>query len=131
MENPKIEIAKKYFGKHFLNNFKLINNWDEMPKVFRPHLFETSFLIYKRSGDFLFVQGPEESYLVYITPDETIIIDSTGEGVSEFKVETELNIGVISLTLKDIISYLKNKEQKVDKLTESDIIRLIKKIKSL
>ena len=131
MENPEIEIAKKFFGKHFLNQFKLVNRWTELPKEFKKVFgSEDVFQIYSEKGDFLFIKGPKKNYLALFFPGEIIIADSSDNFISEFELGAELNLNVLGLTIGDIITHLKNQNtrKKIVKLTESELIRLVKKV---
>ena len=134
-ERPEVKMAKKFIDKHFLNRFKLVKDWEELSRKFKNKTFGDSggkerFESYLKRGDFLQVNGPEKTYLVYASPEQTILADENDNDVSQSKLESELNLSVLGFTIKEIIKYLKNKKnmKPVARMTESDITRLVKKI---
>jgi len=148
MDAHLIKLAKKYFGNHFLNQFKLIDSWSELPREFRRIMSNPNvFKLYSERGDFLFIKGPEDNYLAHISPKEVTIVSSKDKSLSEFDLGNQLNLNILNLTLKDVVDYLKNRSKnklsqiknegiyrkqkgmkKIIRLTESDLIKLIKKV---
>lgn len=128
-----IKLAKKYFGKHFLNNFKLIDSWNQLPGEFKDIIISPkTFDLYYKKGDFLFIQGPEKNYLAHISPEGKSIVNSNDHYVSEFELGNQLGINVLGLTIDDLVEHLKqekeNKMKNIVKLTESDLVRLVKRV---
>ena len=136
MNKGSIEAAKKFFGKHFKNQFKKIDSWEELPKVFRKKLFGGNdgpkwFGQYQKHGQFYAVITPESRYLVHISPDEIKVVDEGDRGKKLSDVEFELNLPILGLTLQELLEGLfeeEEKEEEFSDLTESDIRRILKKV---
>ena len=131
-----------------MNQFKLIDNWSELPKEFRRIIRNPNvFKLYSERGNFLFIKGPEDNYLAHISPKEITIVNSNDKSLTEFDLGNQLNLNILNLTLKDVVDYLKNRSKnklsqiknegiyrkpkgmkKTLRLSENDLVKLIKKV---
>lgn len=137
MNKGSIEAAKKFFGKHFKNQFKKIDSWGELPKAFKKMVFgygdgERMFEKYNRDGQFYAVITPESRYLVHISSkrDGQIQIVDEGDRIKKpSHVEFELNLPILGLTLQELLEgiFEEKEEEEFSDLTESDINRIVKK----
>jgi len=134
---PEVDFIKKKFDKHFLNKFKYIKNWEEVPKVFRG-LFgsgrndEAAFKKYSEMGEWMLIDLEGTRYLVHIGPKGIKVVDEGDREVNPSKLERELRLSLFGVTLRDIFQIIKKKreeeETKIVKMTESELVALIKKI---
>lgn len=135
MNKGSIEAAKKFFGKHFMNQFGKVDSYEKLPKVFRRNLFGTErgkdmFYLYQKKGQFYTVLTPESKYLVHIGPEEITIADDSDSLKKLSDIEFELNLPILGLTLKELLEGIFQEKEKPEEegLSESDIKRLVKKI---
>lgn len=138
---PEVDFIKKKFDKHFLNKFKYVKGWKELPKVFRA-LFgsgnddEVAFKEYSKMGEWMLVDSEGKRYLVLIGPNLTKVVDDTDTEVNPSKLERELRLSLFGVNLRDIIQIMKKKredeenkrEKKIVTMSESELLSLIKKV---
>jgi hypothetical protein len=149
MNEMMIKLLKKEFGKHFWNQIKMIDSYKELPKEFRnPQVFGPGFWDhYAKLGQFFYVTVPPKKYLILLPSgvknplgeDEPLkVTDEVGRVINPFEVEGQLRIAFLGLTLEDLLKYYRDERvskfkkmdesKKIIRLTESELIRLVKKI---
>lgn len=132
MEIKDKEIIKKILGKHFWNQITKIDSYDELPKAFHgKKIFnEIGFKTYSSHGQFFYVNTGSGKYLVFLDDvDGITIMDSQGKSLQPLQLEMELKISLLGYTLEEILKfYIEESNKKVLRMTEDDLVKLIKKV---
>ena len=126
MENSNIKILNKVFDRHFWNQIKVVNSYEELPKVFRANgmMKRDAFDSYSKMGQFFSIKTKYNHYLVLLHHNGKIsAMDTNVYEVSKSEIENDLMIVYLGLELEDVLNYFTTR-----KITESEINRLVKKI---
>lgn len=137
---PEVDFIKKKFDKHLLNKFKYIKGWEELPKVFR-RLFgsgnsEDAFKRYSQMGEWFLIDSEGKRYLAHVGQTEFKLVDESDEEIQPSKLEREMKLNLLGVTLRDIFKIVKKKREQEDNrrdknivtVTESELINIIKRI---
>lgn len=139
--SPEIDYIKKKFDKHFLNKFKYIKEWEELPKTFRS-LFgsgrndKEAFQEYSKMGEWFLIDSEGKRYLALMNPAVLKLVDESDQVILPAKLERELRMNLLGVTLREILEIVKKKredeenkrEKKIVTMSESELVSLIKKI---
>jgi len=130
-----IELLKKELGSHFWNHIKIVNSYKDLPKSFKFLITPNNWDYYSKYGQFFLINLPPKKYLVLLfngvenplEKNERIqIMDEKGRDINQYDLEGQLRIAYFGLRIQDILTYYM--KEKVNKINESDINRLVKKI---
>jgi hypothetical protein len=130
------KMLNTVLGKHFINSFKLVNNFNEIPKALSRSIWkvnaEKAFKSYQNHGQFFYAKKYDELYLIYLSysDNEILIKNKRDETINPSRLEMLFGLGFIGLSLRDFLEYLIKREdikesKKVVRLTESELIRLV------
>ena len=140
MNEKIIALIKREFGRHFFNQIQMVNSYEELPKEFRRDgiFVRPAWDFHSKKGQFFLINIPPNKYLTFLPKGKNNlfdgvgpldVIDTTGYGVEPFEVENQLKLNYLDLKLKDLLKYIvTEKTNDSRKITESDILRLVKKI---
>lgn len=140
MNDKIIAVIKREFGRHFFNQIQMVNSYEELPKEFRRKgiFSRPSWNFHSKNGQFFTINIDGNKYLTQLPNgkdnlfDEVgplEILDTMGYGVEPLEVENQLKLNYLDLKLKDLLKYIATEKTNDSRnITESDIIRLVKKI---
>ena len=143
--SPEIDYIKKKFDKHFLNKFKYIKEWEELPKTFRSFFGsgrndkeddKEAFQKYQKFGEFFLIDSEGKTYLAHLNATGLNLVDEGDNGILPAKLERELRMNLLGVTLSEVLEIVKKKredeenkrEKKIVTMSESELVALIKKI---
>jgi hypothetical protein len=132
--NDKINsLLKEKLGKHFWNQIKRINEFAEIPKEFRGVIINYSvYNHYSSLGKFYSITTDNNKYIVMSLDNDNehsvTIVDSSGKDSSISNVESDLKIVYFGIGLKELLNYYSQNQGKSERITKSEINRLVKKI---
>jgi hypothetical protein len=125
------DTIKRFLDRHFLNRINKIDSYREVPKGFRQRgLTDQMFNRYSEMGQFFSIKSTDELYLVLLKDNGTLVAtNSVMQEVDPSDIEYDLNLNLLDIRLKDVLDdYIQDKSSEMERMTESDMSRLVKRI---
>ena len=125
------DTIKRFLDRHFLNRINKIDSYREVPKGFRQRgLTDQMFNRYSEMGQFFSIKSTDELYLVLLKDNGTLVAtNSVMQEVDPSDIEYDLNLNLLDIRLKDVLdNYIQDKSSEMERMTESDMSRLVKRI---
>jgi hypothetical protein len=125
------DTIKRFLDRHFLNRINKIDSYREVPKGFRQRgLTDQMFNRYSEMGQFFSIKSTGELYLVLLKDNGTLVAtNSVMQEVDPSDIEYDLNLNLLDIRLKDVLDdYIQDKSSEMERMTESDMSRLVKRI---
>jgi hypothetical protein len=125
------DTIKRFLDRHFLNRINKIDSYREVPKGFRQRgLTDQMFNRYSEMGQFFSIKSTDELYLVLLKDNGTLVAtNSVMQEVDPSYIEYDLNLNLLDIRLKDVLdNYIQDKSSEMERMTESDMSRLVKRI---
>jgi hypothetical protein len=81
-------------------------------------------------GQFFSIKSTDELYLVLLKDNGTLVAtNSVMQEVDPSDIEYDLNLNLLDIRLKDVLDdYIQDKSSEMERMTESDMSRLVKRI---
>lgn len=139
--NREDRLLKLLLGKHYNQNYGVVHKLSDIPKKLRTKIWgrndESLFARYSSFGQFFWIRKDENIFLVHLADDGSLkIVDKNDRTLDHNKFELELGTNYVGMSLIEFLEYLLKKDnmknikesKKVIKLTENDLINLVKRV---
>ena len=135
-KNIDDKIIRNLFGDDYMDNFKVVHKLSDIPMKLLSHLWgheaERYFNNYMKHGKLFWANTDGGQFLIHLSKDGMIMISNEKDHlVKPEHFEFQSGLQYVGLKLEDFLEFLTkedNKKENVVKLTESDLVRLVKRV---